>query len=88
MSEERLLIALDNDFIARQSLRPEERRILQLHDERVNERTEELGESATYGEMTRVLRDVQSMIPGSAEVIEKYEGIFRELESTGIGEQK
>jgi len=64
MSEERLLIAVNNDFLARQSLSSDEREILQSHDERVDELTEALGESATYGEKARVLEEVQFMIPG------------------------
>lgn len=86
MSEERLLIAVNNDFRARQSLSPEESEILQLRDKRVNERTKELGEAATYEEKARVLEDVQSVIPGSAEAVEKYEVIFSELESTSSDE--
>lgn len=82
MSEERLLIALDNDLIARQSLSPKQREILQRRDELVEERTRELGPSATYEEKARVLVYVQSVIPGSTEVVEKYEAIFSELEST------
>lgn len=86
MSEERLLTALGNDLIARQSLSPKQREILQRRDDLVDERTRKLGPSATYEEKTRVLEDVQSMIPGSRDVVEKYKAIFSELESAGSDE--